>query len=200
VDRGKPDSKIHTLSDRSGLPLTVAIPAAITNDSFALMPPVMAIPVITSRRGPRRRKPTKVHAGPRSRSARGMARADIDGTDLFALVASLAWLYDHPSLAQRADHLFGVISSAVLASQAGSVVSQEGLFRRLRRSVGRRRSRYFLLKSVERLTVIGVHDAQMAIICGALICGALIRGETDSTTTPINPSPRRDRQRTNLSP
>lgn len=46
--------------------------------------------------------------------AAGMGRADIDGTDLFALVAALAWLYDQPSLAERADHLFGVISSAVL--------------------------------------------------------------------------------------
>jgi AcrR family transcriptional regulator len=50
--------------------------------------------------------------------AAGIARADIDGTDLFALVASLAWLYDQPSLAQRADHLFGVILSAVLTGQA----------------------------------------------------------------------------------
>src|SRR6195952_4420514 len=51
----------------------------------------------------------------RARAA-GVARADIDGTDLFALVAALAWLYDQPSLAPRADHLFDVISSAVLTS------------------------------------------------------------------------------------
>lgn len=57
--------------------------------------------------------------------AAGITRADIDGTDLFALVAALAWLYDQPSLAPRADHLFGVISSAVLTSQAGSGVSEE---------------------------------------------------------------------------
>jgi AcrR family transcriptional regulator len=44
----------------------------------------------------------------------GVARADIDGTDLFALVAALAWVYDQPTLATRADHLFSVISSAVL--------------------------------------------------------------------------------------
>lgn len=48
--------------------------------------------------------------------AAGKARTDIDGTDLFALVAALAWLYDQPSLAQRADHLLGVISSAVLTA------------------------------------------------------------------------------------
>ena len=48
--------------------------------------------------------------------AASIAREDIDGTDLFALVASLAWLYDQPSLAVRADHLFDVISGAVLTS------------------------------------------------------------------------------------
>ena len=52
--------------------------------------------------------------------AAGIARVDIDGTDLFAMVASLAWLYDQPALAARADHLFGVISSAVLTSRAGT--------------------------------------------------------------------------------
>lgn len=57
--------------------------------------------------------------------AAGVARADIDGTDLFALVAALAWLYDQPSLAQRADHLFDVISSAVLTDQESNGVSQE---------------------------------------------------------------------------
>jgi AcrR family transcriptional regulator len=52
-----------------------------------------------------------------------VARADIDGTDLFALVAALAWVYDQPSLALRADHLFAVISSAVLPGQAGGGVN-----------------------------------------------------------------------------
>ncbi len=51
--------------------------------------------------------------------AAGMARSDIDGTDLFALIAALAWLGDQPSLAPRADHLFDVVASAILTS-AGS--------------------------------------------------------------------------------
>jgi AcrR family transcriptional regulator len=55
--------------------------------------------------------------------AEGIARADIDGTDLFALVTTLAWLYDQPSLAQRADHLFAVISDAILTSRAVNSVS-----------------------------------------------------------------------------
>lgn len=62
VDRGKPGSKIHALSDRAGLPLSVAVSAANTHDSHALKPLVMATPAITSRRGPRRRKPAKPHA------------------------------------------------------------------------------------------------------------------------------------------
>jgi transposase len=62
VDRGKPGSKIHALSDHAGLPLSVAISAANTHDSCALKPLVMAIPAIKSRRGPRRRKPGKLHA------------------------------------------------------------------------------------------------------------------------------------------
>ncbi|MBI0380271.1 TetR/AcrR family transcriptional regulator [Streptomyces albiflaviniger] len=44
----------------------------------------------------------------------GVARTDIDGTDLFALIAALAWLGDQPSLAPRADHLFDVVASAIL--------------------------------------------------------------------------------------
>ena len=55
----------------------------------------------------------------------GMARTDIDGADLFALVGALAWLGDQPSLAQRADHLFGVIASAILTNRGSSDVSRE---------------------------------------------------------------------------
>lgn len=44
----------------------------------------------------------------------GEARVDVDGADLFALIGALAWLGDQPSLASRADHLFGIIASAIL--------------------------------------------------------------------------------------
>lgn len=44
----------------------------------------------------------------------GKARQDIDGTDLFALIAALAWVREQPSAAARADHLFEVITSALL--------------------------------------------------------------------------------------
>jgi hypothetical protein len=52
--------------------------------------------------------------------AAGTARTDLDGTDLFALIAALAWLGDQPSSAQRADHLFDVIATAILTDQADS--------------------------------------------------------------------------------
>ncbi len=57
--------------------------------------------------------------------AAGLARPDIDGTDVFALVGALAWLGDQPSLALRADHLFGVIANAILPNRANSDVSEE---------------------------------------------------------------------------
>ncbi|MFH8631533.1 TetR/AcrR family transcriptional regulator [Streptomyces lydicus] len=55
----------------------------------------------------------------------GMARNDIDGDDLFALIAMLAWLGDQPSLAPRADHLFDVVASAILTSAGNSVTERE---------------------------------------------------------------------------
>jgi AcrR family transcriptional regulator len=57
--------------------------------------------------------------------AEGMARPDLNGADLFALAAALAWLGDQPSHARRADHLFDVIASAILMKQASSDVSRK---------------------------------------------------------------------------
>jgi hypothetical protein len=57
--------------------------------------------------------------------AEGVARTDIDGADLFALVGSLAWLADQRSLAPRADHLFGVIASAILTNRASGDVGKK---------------------------------------------------------------------------
>jgi transposase len=62
VDRGKPGSKIRLITDRAGLPISVGISAANTHDSQALQPLVAGIPPIRSRRGPRRRRPDKLHA------------------------------------------------------------------------------------------------------------------------------------------
>ncbi|WKD31064.1 TetR/AcrR family transcriptional regulator [Streptomyces xanthophaeus] len=56
----------------------------------------------------------------------GAARRDMDGADLFALVAALAWLGDQPSLAPRAEHLFGVVAGAVLTGTASGDAVGEG--------------------------------------------------------------------------
>ena len=53
---------MHVLSDRAGIPLAVAVSAANVHDSQALKPLVKAIPAVRSRRGPRRRRPGKLHA------------------------------------------------------------------------------------------------------------------------------------------
>ena len=49
--------------------------------------------------------------------AEGRVHADIDGADLFALIAALGWLGDQPSFALRANHLFDIIASAILSNR-----------------------------------------------------------------------------------
>ncbi|ANZ15305.1 transposase family protein [Streptomyces noursei ATCC 11455] len=62
TDRGKSGSKIHLITDRNGLPLSLGISGANVHDSHGLEPLVRGIPPIRSRRGPRRRRPAKLHA------------------------------------------------------------------------------------------------------------------------------------------
>jgi transposase len=54
-------SKIHLATERTGLPLSIGTSAANTHDSQGLEPLVRGIPPIRSRRGPRRRRPAKLH-------------------------------------------------------------------------------------------------------------------------------------------
>ncbi|WP_434099484.1 IS5 family transposase [Streptomyces sviceus] len=61
TDRGKRESKIHLIVDRRSLPVSLGTSAANTHDSQALQPLVQGIPPIRSRRGPRRRRPAKLH-------------------------------------------------------------------------------------------------------------------------------------------
>ncbi|GLZ09665.1 hypothetical protein Acsp03_71310 [Actinomadura sp. NBRC 104412] len=49
------------LTERTGLPISVAISAADTHDSQGLQPLVAGIAPIRSRRGPRRRRPGRLH-------------------------------------------------------------------------------------------------------------------------------------------
>lgn len=62
VDRGTYGSKIHLITERTGLPLSVGISGANLHDGQALEPLVRGIPPIRSRRGRRRRKPARLHA------------------------------------------------------------------------------------------------------------------------------------------
>ncbi|MER6000182.1 helix-turn-helix domain-containing protein [Nonomuraea angiospora] len=48
--------------------------------------------------------------------AAGRIRADVDGTDVFALANALSWITDQaPSLASRRDHLFALVMSGLTA-------------------------------------------------------------------------------------
>jgi IS5 family transposase len=133
VDRGKTGSKIHILSDRTGVPLSVAVSAANTNDASAFKPLVMAIPAVRSRRGPRRRKPAKLHADKAYDQAdlrnwlraRGIAvriaRKGIEssqklGKHRWVIERSIAWLFGYHRLAIRydryADHFCAFLTLA----------------------------------------------------------------------------------------
>lgn len=61
-DRGQNGSKIHLLTDRNGLPLSLGILGAHMHDSLGLKLLVRGIPPVRSRRGPCRRRPAKLHA------------------------------------------------------------------------------------------------------------------------------------------
>jgi len=54
----------------------------------------------------------------------GVARADIDGTDLFALASATAWLRSQPALDSRADHLSTLMMSIVIDDGAPATVDR----------------------------------------------------------------------------
>jgi transposase len=126
VDRGKRGSKIHALSDRAGLPLAVGVSAANTHDHHALKPLVKALPAVRSRRGPRRTRPTKLHADKaydvtelcrwlrQRRIAPRIARKGVEssttlGKHRWVIERSIAWLFGYRRLTiryERHAHLF----------------------------------------------------------------------------------------------
>ena len=61
MDRGKPGSKIHAVSDRNGLPLTVLVTAANVNDNTALEDVLDRLHAIRQPLGRPRRWPAKLH-------------------------------------------------------------------------------------------------------------------------------------------
>ncbi|MFD7392962.1 IS5 family transposase [Streptomyces sp. NPDC059852] len=118
VDRGKPGSKFHVLTDAEGLPLVTAVSAANTHDSLALKPPVKAIPAVRSRRGPRRRRPAKLRADkgydyPELRrwlrdrnitpkiARRGIESGERLGRYRWKVERSISWLFNYRRLTVR---------------------------------------------------------------------------------------------------
>jgi hypothetical protein len=61
TDHGKLGSTIHLITDRNGLPVSLGISGADLHDSQGLQPLVRGIPPVRSHRGPRRRRPGKLH-------------------------------------------------------------------------------------------------------------------------------------------
>ena len=85
MNRGRPGSKLHLLTDGAGVPLAVALSAANVADLDALVPLVQAIPAVRSQRGPRRRRPIKLHAD-KAYDA-GWARAWLRGRRIVSRIA-----------------------------------------------------------------------------------------------------------------
>ncbi|WP_437079286.1 IS5 family transposase [Streptomyces sp. enrichment culture] len=133
VDRGKKGSKIDLITERTGLPLSVGISAANLHDSQGLEPLVRGIPPIRSRRGPRRRKPAKLHGdkgydyahlrewlrecGIRHRLARkGIESSKRLGRHHWTIERTMAWLAGcrrlHRRYERKADHFLAFTSIA----------------------------------------------------------------------------------------
>ncbi len=133
VDLGKNGSTLHLLTDAFGLPVAVAVSGANTHDSNALQPLVRAIPAVTSRRGPRRRKPAKLHADKgydythlrrwlRERNItpriarKGIEPSDRLGRHRWVVERSFAWTGNYRRLTTRwerkASHFLGFLTLA----------------------------------------------------------------------------------------
>ncbi|MFF7780017.1 IS5 family transposase [Streptomyces tanashiensis] len=133
ADRGMYDSKIHLITEQTGLPISVSISGANLHDSQALIPPVKGIPPIRSRRGRRRRKPGKLHAdkgydyphlrrwlrgrGITHRIARkGVESSQRPGRHRWTIERTMAWLAGcrrlHRRHERKADHFLACTSIA----------------------------------------------------------------------------------------
>jgi transposase len=133
VDRGKYGSKIHILTERTGLPLSIGISGANLHDSQALEPLVRGIAPVRSRRGPRRRRPAKLHADKaydyvhlrrwlRSRgitpriARRGIESSERLGRYRWTVERTVAWLAGcrrlHRRYERKAEHFLAFVGIA----------------------------------------------------------------------------------------
>jgi IS5 family transposase len=137
VDRGKPGSKIHAMSERSGIPLTVVVSAANRNDHLELETVVDAVGPVRGPVGRPRRRPHKLHADkgydyPTCRNGlrrkgviariarRGVESARRLGRHRYVIERTLEWVSRFRRLARRyerkADHFaaFARLACAVI--------------------------------------------------------------------------------------
>jgi transposase len=122
VDRGKPGSKIHVITDRGGLPLIARISAANTPDAALLLPLVDALPAVRGRVGRPRRRPGKLHAdkaydqrrlraqiaarGIKVRIARkGVESSQRLGRHRWVVERTMSWLVNHRRLSRRYERI-----------------------------------------------------------------------------------------------
>ncbi len=118
MDRGKPGSKIHAISERAGLPLTVAVSAANLNDHLGLEDVVDSVAPVRQPVGRPRRRPGKLHADkgydyPRCRQAlrarriipriarRGIESSTRLGRHRYVIERTLEWISRFRRLQRR---------------------------------------------------------------------------------------------------
>ncbi len=121
------------ITEQTGLPLPVGISAANLHDSQALIPLLQGIPPIRSRRGPRRRRPAKLHDGKgydynhlrrwlRGRrithriARKGVGTSQRLGRHRWTIERTMAWLAGcrrlHRRYERKADHFLAFTSIA----------------------------------------------------------------------------------------
>jgi transposase len=120
VDRGKPGSKIHLVTERRGLPLTAAVTAANVNDTLLFEALLDDVPAVLTPARRWRGRPGKVDAdkaydraanrvylrrrGIRSRIARrGIESSSRLGRQRWRIERTLSWLSCYRRLAVRWD-------------------------------------------------------------------------------------------------
>ena len=121
------------LSEGNGLPLVVGVTAANTHDSAMFIPLLDGIPAVRSRRGPRRRRPGKLHADKAYDAAdlraycrrlgitpriarRGLERNDRLGRHRWRIERTISWLFGYRRLTiryeRKANHFAAFLSLA----------------------------------------------------------------------------------------
>lgn len=138
VDRGRPGSKHHIVTDLNGIPLVVMLTAANVHDSMMLEPLLDHIPALRNKHGRPTHRPKKLHADkgydfPRCRKAcaqrrishriarRGIESSSHLGKYRWVVERTFAWLHRFRRLLvryeRRADihRAFLVLAAALIA-------------------------------------------------------------------------------------